>query len=1320
MQTTYRTGEETLLRAYLPATLVEQWALRPEQHPLWGVWLKGSLMFCDVSGFTAMSEKLAQIGKEGAELMASVLNSFFERMLALADGWGGAQMKFGGDAMLLLFSGDGHADRAAAAGMEMQAAMSDFRRLLVGNDTYRLRMRIAIHSGRFYGASVGQPDGTLHYLLVGPDVNRTAGIEGAGEPGQVVVSPEAAAHLSPGARLAPRDGVLRVLRLEQPARPALDHHRPAPSHSLKRYLLAPLASPLLEGRLPSFSGEHRRVTAVFINLLGLSGLLEIQGEAEALAQADAYVRMLIGAVERHGGVLAASDLAHEGDKLICLFGAPLSVEREESAALRAVLELDREFRSSGLDLRHKIGISSGFVFAGEIGSSTRREYTVIGDSVNLAARLMAACQPGQILVSKATVERAGSGFDVQRLRPLRVKGKAAPVAIYRLRAAQSEHLTGPQDHAASTLVGRDRELSALSGLARQILKRGTGRWAYLWGEPGIGKSRLTGELVAQHKEAGWREIKACCQLHTWNTPYAPWREALTTLLKVRPDESAAELAERLYSAVESAQPDLTPYAPLLGELLSLPVPDVPAISSLDPKSRRRLITSLVVALIDSAAKVQPLLLVFEDAHWADTASLELLAEVLTLGARILAVVTSRAPAAPPELSAARTPVSIHLGELSPEAARDLVTSTAALSDQVLETVVARAQGNPLFLQEIARMGLSRGDAVPETVNDVILTRIDRLPPEEKKVLRLASVIGPSFELGYLHGLATGNLEPLRINQALVELTALGFMRKQVEGPAEYGFSHVLTREVTYETLPFAQRRQFHRRVGQQIEQQEAARLDSVCELLLHHYEQASDTAKVVRYAAMSGDRASAMFATSEGIGYYQRSLVALAELGKGFEGDCSLVLERLGDCLDAGGRHREAAERFASALEEWRTWRRRPRLVPSADGVRVRDAALCRKLGATLERSSDYDEALRWLDEAFSALPVRSGRMGAQICASKSLTLFRKGRYDEAVRWGKRGLSLARRSGDRRQLAYAHHTLASSYGELGKLNQAVGHDRVAVRLYHELGDLPGQARANSNLGLSYQMLGVLDAALYHYDVSLKSVERVGNIVVAAITRNNMGEVLLLLGRLGEAISKLEEVTQAHRSDPALAALAGLAEVNLSRCRLRQNDLAASARHLRRGLRLLRGVGAEGLIVEALLQQVELRLAAGYAGGARRECSRVLRDVGKLEAKVLEARGERLLGRAEGALGNAESARAHLRASIAIARQAGAEYEEAQSLLALARLNSATPGTRRSAEQPFRRGAKILGRMGASADLASLDRLLDGRGPTPAAALPQSA
>jgi hypothetical protein len=164
-----------------------------------------------------------------------------------------------------------------AAGLEIQAAMAEFRRVVAGDQAFRLRMRIAIHSGRFYGASVGQPEGTLHYMLVGPDVNLTAGIEGAGEPGWVVMSAEAAQHMGAGCRLVPHDGVWRVRQLDWPPRPAPKRFAVAPNNVLKHYLLPPLATPLLQGRLPSFSGEHRRVTAVFINLLGVSRLLQTKG-----------------------------------------------------------------------------------------------------------------------------------------------------------------------------------------------------------------------------------------------------------------------------------------------------------------------------------------------------------------------------------------------------------------------------------------------------------------------------------------------------------------------------------------------------------------------------------------------------------------------------------------------------------------------------------------------------------------------------------------------------------------------------------------------------------------------------------------------------------------------------------------------------------------------------------------------------------------------------------------------------------------------------------------------------------------------------------
>ena len=1306
MQTTYSSPQETL-RAYLPATLVERWARQPQQSHLWGEWLTGSLMFCDISGFTAMSEVLTRLGKEGAELMAGVLNRFFETMLAIADGWGGTQMKFGGDAMLLLFSDEGHAQRAAAAGLDMQSAMAQFRRVMAGGDTYRLRMRIAIHSGRFFGASVGQPDGVLHYLLVGPDVNRTAEIEGAGEPGQVVVSAEAVALLGSACRLSPgNDGAWWVRRLEPPPRPARQAsslHPPV----LQRYLLPPLAGPLMEGRHPGFSGEHRRVTAVFINLLGVSPLLETKGEAQALAQMDEYVRVLLRTLERYGGFLAGSDLAQEGDKLICLFGAPLSLEREEASALRTVIEFDQELARLGLDLRHRIGVSSGSVFAGEIGSSRRREYTVIGDSVNLAARLMAAAKPGEILVSKPTVERAASGFQVQRLRPLRLKGKAAPVPVFRLRVREERALLPEEVQAQATpLFGREEELAALLGLAHQVKATGHGCWAWVWGEPGIGKSRLTSEVLARLRAEGWPEVVASCQMHTSRTTFAAWRSPLRNLIGIRSDDGQEAAWEKLRSAVEKAREDLAPFASLLGELVSLPVDEDPSVASLDAKERRRLLTSLVVELLDAAARQRPLFLLFEDAHWADAPSLELLAAVLARPeSALLAIVTSRQQTPPSEMAGTAAVLALRLAELPPQAARSLVASVSELADEDVERIIGKAQGNPLFLQEIARIGVVRGESLPETVNDVILARLDRMPPEEKTLLRLASVIGQSFSLEGLNALLEGGLDADQVEGALAQLGALGFTREEAGESPSYAFSHVLTREVAYETLPYAQRRQLHGRVAHHIEQREAARLEGVCELLLHHYEMAADMAKIVRYAAMSGDRAAALFATEEAMIYYQRSLAALGNAGKRVAADRSLLLERLGECLETAGRNKEAAQTFVEALTEWRASRHRPRLIRLPGGLRAREAALCRKVGVSRERGANYDEALRWLDEALAALPRRSGRVRAQICATKSLALFRKGLYEQAVHWGRMGLALSLRKRDLRDIAYARHILANSYMEMGNLKRALRHDRLSVQLYHELRDLPGQARANGNLGLTYQLLGVLDGALYHYEVSLKTNERVGNLVIAAMVHLNIAEVLLAMGRLEEAQAHLQEVVRAYQGGVDVPFSAGLAQLNLSRCHLAQGNLPAADDHLRRAFRLLRRVGAQGHVIEAALQRAELRLAQGRPQEALSECRRAMRVTRGLESRLLEARALRLLGRAEAALGREGRARDCLRASVALARRIGGDYEEGLSLLALARAILESPVTGVSATRTLRRAEAIFSRMGAEPDLEEARKLL---------------
>jgi class 3 adenylate cyclase/tetratricopeptide (TPR) repeat protein len=1297
-----------VLAAYLPGTLIGRWARYPEQPPIWGHWLTGSLMHCDITGFTAMSESLSRLGKEGAELMAGVLNGFFDRMLGVGDRWGGVQMKFGGDALLLFFSGREQAARAAVCGLEMQAGMADFRRVSVGGQTYRLRMRVGIHSGRFFSASVGQPEGVLHYALVGSDVNRTAEVEAAAKPGQVALSAETAALLDSRARLtAAAGGVWRLRGFDLPPKPPGQGQMPhAPSGDLGRYLLPPIAARLAEGQTTEYSGEHRRVTALFINLLGLSALLEGRGKGEALAQLDAYMNMLLAILDGHRGFLAGSDAAEDGDKLIVLFGAPLSQEGEEASALRCALDLQRQLEDSSLDLRQRIGINTGFVFAGEIGSARRREYTVIGDSVNLAARLMAAARPGQTMLSGSTAKRAGAEFELRRLRPIRVKGKSAPVEVYRLEDARLPPRP-PETAIASPVLGRDAELASLLKVSRQAAL-GRGRWAYVWGGAGIGKSRLAAEVAARLRSRGWRQLVAYCQPHTVRVPFAVWIGPLRALFGIEAGDSPQDAWRKVETEVARLRPDLQAFAPLVGELLSLPADEEPLLRSLDTKTRRQRLTATVVQILHAAAREQPLLFLLEDVHWADGPSLELLAELLShLASSLMVCLTSRQEAPPPELSAGRPSLCLHLRELPAEDARRLVASSADLADDEVMAIVGRAQGNPLFLQELARGGAVRPDDLPETINDVMMARLDRLPHEEKTVLRLASVIGPSFELRVLQTLLPRRLELPQLEEVLADLSQRGLTLAEEVDPPTYRFCHVLTQEVAYETLPYAQRRRLHRGVADHIERDRADQPESVCELLFHHYDLAGEPAKTVRYGAMSGDRAAAMFANREAIEYYRRSLAALKAAPGGTSGDRSLLLERVGDCLETAGNHSEATDAFAQALKQWKEGRGRARrLVPGSIRAKTREAVLCRKAGVSCERSSGFDESLRWLDRALAALPRRLGRVGSQVCAAKSVSLFRKGLYAEGVRWGRRALELARRSGESRELAYAHNMLASSYIEQGALRMAIRHLRPAVRLYHELGDFPGQAAANNNLGSCYQLLGALDAALYHYRVALAADEWVGDLVDAAVVHNNIGEVLLALGELDEAVAHLEEVVRVHQSDADLAAVAGLAQVNLCRCRLGQRDLDAAESHLRRGLRLLRRVGAQGLLMEARLQLAELRLAQDRAEEARRECRRALRRAKALDARLLEARGERLLGEAEAALGETEAARSHLRASVALARRIGADHEEARSLIALGglwpELNAALRGAARTA---LERAAGILSRMGAKLELAEANRLL---------------
>lgn len=736
---------------YLPTTLLSNWAASPNQNPVWGEWLHGSLMHCDVTGFTAMNEALASMGNEGAEVMAKILNQFFERMLRIGENWNGIQMKFGGDAMLLYFPDDQHALCAAKCGLEMQAAMKEFSKVQINDGVCQLRMRIGIHSGSFYSASLGNEKGLLHYLMTGPDVNRAADVEPLAEPGQVVVSDETAQLLKGYSRLSETEhkGIWEVKRADpldvSLANSVLSN---VPHDVLKRYLMPAIAS----GKASGLNGEHRRATIAFIYLFGISELLESAGEIEALKQANEYIQMVLSIAEKYSGSLLASDVAEHADKIVVTFGAPVSISDQEGNCLRFAHELNNMVAQSNLGLKHQIGINTGFIFAGEIGSSWRREYTTIGDNMNLAARLMTAAGVGNILVSSNTADKVGNQFVFEELEPIRVKGKSQPIKISRLKSVASLiQLSAEED--ALIFVGRDRELEQLQEIANKA-QSGSPSSVFISGDAGVGKTAICSVLMSTLQAMDWMTTNSICQSYDAHNAFSAWRYPFQKMCNINEHDASDDAWEKIRVTVSENCPELLDFAPLIAEILLIHHDSNSIVSSLDAKTKREKRIHLIKTLVINMSRKNPFCLTFDNVNWIDSSSSEIIQGLLQNdAAKIFFVFTSRDKTLSAGLSDCRINYHQQLTNLSDEHSLELISSLANHEKDVALKIVQKSRGNPLFLHELSQCVDLNNETLPDSIYDVIMVKLDHLKLNERLLLTNAAVVGQVFDISVLEGVS---------------------------------------------------------------------------------------------------------------------------------------------------------------------------------------------------------------------------------------------------------------------------------------------------------------------------------------------------------------------------------------------------------------------------------------------------------------------------------------------------------------------------------------------------------------------------------------
>lgn len=1242
---------DSRLDAYVP-DLLRTWSPSGRDHRHMRV--RGSLAFVDISGFTRLTERLTRRGKVGAEEMSDILDATFSALLDEAVVDGADLVKWGGDAVLLLFRGTGHALRAARAAHRMRATMRHVGRIETSAGVVVLRMSIGVHSGDFDFFLVGDPRVHRELIVSGPDASTTAATEAATPAGQIGLSAGTAALLpSPvlGAELPGSDpGLGHLLRSAPDAADEVRLPRQLGHLDPALALPPPIRAHLLDGpRDP----EHRAITVAFVEFSGSDGLLTSQGTRALTDALDEMVRNVQHACADHDVTFFESDISRDGGKIMLTSGAPSSADHDEERMLRVARQvLDR----AGL-LPLRIGINRGHVFAGDFGPEFRRTYSVKGDAVNLAARVMGRAHPGEVLATTPVIAQSQTLFATTELPPFMVKGKSRPV-----QAATVGRVVGTRadQGLAVQLTGRDREMQGLrQALAEAVL--GRGRLVELVGEAGIGKSRLVEELASG---AGCRVLSARCEEYESSTPYFPVRKLLRDALQVPPGASTDEAGRALTAFIHRNAPHLEPWLPLLGVPLDVAMPSTPETEELDPEFRRDRLEQAVVELLDVLLG-GPALIVVEDVHAMDAASAGLLHHLARdVGERPWLLLVSRREHPVAFVAESGEGSTTVLSPLEPGAALEVVRRALAdrpLPPRAMEDLAARSGGNPMFLEALVRFA-RRGqgsEELPESVEALVTSKVDRLPADARRVLRCAAVLGTVVDEDTL-GMLLGGAVAGAVADSLADSLGYFLVRGQ---SGRLRFRNALLRDVAYEGLPYRRRRQLHDQVGRALERS-TPDPRSRSELLSLHFFHAGRHRQAWRYSVTAGHRALAKLAHGEAADFFARAVQCAPRDGSVPATELSGVYEHLADARYLMGLTDDATAAYAQARRQ----------VPDDP---VRQAVLVEKEVRVDLRRRRFPQAMRRLTRGLHAL---EGITGPRADAARSLLARRyahsrlsQGNIDEALRWAERAAHSAEESLDKRALAQAYEAFLAIHAASGR-EEPLPYGRLALQANRELGDLTAQGHCLNNIAVQAYTHGRWEEALVCYREATQIFRRTGDTASEGNAAYNQAELLVRQGRCAEAGELLDEVLVIARAveDDELVALAMREQARVVAA---SGDAAGAVGLLHEARQMFEQLDEPDERVATDVVLAEVLLDADRVG----DCTEVLGTLpDDLDSEALPGvapRVRRLRGRTHAAHGRSDEAVAELLAGLRLAQRDDDRYEQALLLRELVGLGVHDAGVR---------------------------------------------
>jgi predicted ATPase/class 3 adenylate cyclase len=1112
----------------------------------------GAALFADISGFTPLTEALVRtLGPQrGAEELPRWLNMIYNALIAEVERYRGSVISFSGDAITCWFDDRDAVGReslltpaslrAAACALAMQQTMQQFAQADVpGAGIIMLAIKISVATGGARRFIVGDPAIQTIDILAGRTLERLAAGEHHAKKGDVVLDDATVSAL--GDRI-------NVLEWrddhESGARFAVINHLSAAVDSdpwpplssddlsdeqIRSWLLPPIYEQLKSG-MGEFLTELRPAATLFLCFGGI----DYDADAQAQSKLDTYVRAVQHILNRYDTYLIQITIGDKGSYFYVSFGAPLAHEDDSVRAVSAA----RELRDLKMDFitNVQIGVSQGRARTGAYGSLSRRTYGVLGDEVNMAARLMQNAGYGQVWVNQNVQKAVADAFIWEELAPLIVKGKSQPVTVFRLIAEKERRdIRLREPKYTLPMVGRKNELELVTRKLNAALQ-GRGQVIGISAEAGMGKSRLIGEAIRLAWENQVIGYGGECQSYGTNTSYLAWQGIWRGFFGLDTSWSIDRQVQELEQQLSRIKPDLLPRLPLLGTALNLQIPDNELTGTFDAKLRKESLESLLIDCLRKRAREMPLLFVLEDCHWLDPLSHDLLESVgRAISDLPVLIILSYRPSQSgwklaPRIGNLYYFTEVALGDLSVEDIMQLASLKLAqiyggniqLSPALIEQIGARAEGNPFYVVELLNYLHDRDidpqqpDVLqkidlPNSLYSLILSRIDQLSENQKTLLKVASVIGRLFRAAMLWGVYNqiGNQD--RVRSELELLSSLDLTQLETPDPElAYLFKHILTQEVAYETLPFATRALLHEQIGQYMERAYAETLDQYVDLLAYHYDRSENLEKKRQYLLKAGEAAQAGYANAAAISYYQRALQTLPDDQK------APVMLKLGQVFELVGEWQNADDinRKAEALAD------------QLNDIHGRAQAQ-QSLGWLLRKRGEYVEAKTWMERAHENFrQLRDGAGVSRVLADIGEIHRLQGNYAEARTYYDQSLNLAANIEDShiRQAARAYAlkgagtvaTWKGDYASARELNQ----ESLAIR--REIGDTPGVATLLNNLGIIARFQNDLSSARQMNEESLALFRKLGDRWAIGQLLNNQACVASDQKEYAEARTLLEE------------------------------------------------------------------------------------------------------------------------------------------------------------------------------------------------------